>query len=202
MQTNKAISLAITGASGAGYGLRLLECLLKADIRVYLMISSPAKVVIATETELKLPSRKEELVQLFSDRFGTNPDNLQIFSKDQWMAPVASGSNAPQAMVVCPCSTGTLSAISCGTSRSLIERAADVILKEQRQLILVPRETPYSVIHLENMLKLARLGVTILPASPAFYHKPKQVSDLVDFVVARILDHLGVEQHLAPRWGD
>jgi len=202
MQNSKAISLAITGASGADYGLRLLECLLKADIRVYLMISSPAKVVIATETELKLPSRKEELVQYFSDRFGTNPDNLQIFSKDQWMAPVASGSNAPQAMVVCPCSTGTLSAISCGTSRSLIERAADVILKEQRQLILVPRETPYSAIHLENMLKLARLGVTILPASPAFYHKPEQVSDLVDFVVARILDHLGVEQHLAPRWGD
>jgi len=202
MQKNKVISLAITGASGANYGLRLLECLLKADIHVYLMISSPAKVVIATETELKLPSRKEDLIQYFSDRFSTNPDNLQIFSKDQWMAPVASGSNAPQAMVVCPCSTGTLSAISCGTSRSLIERAADVILKEQRQLILVPRETPYSVIHLENMLKLARLGVTILPASPAFYHKPENVSDLVDFVVARILDHLGVEQHLAPRWGD
>jgi 4-hydroxy-3-polyprenylbenzoate decarboxylase len=199
---NEVISLAITGASGASYGIRLLECLLKADIHVYLMISNPAKVVIATETDLKLPGRNEDLKQFFSDRFSTNPDKLQIFNKDQWMAPVASGSNAPDAMVVCPCSTGTLSAISCGTSRTLIERAADVILKEQRQLILVPRETPYSVIHLENMLKLVRLGVTILPASPAFYHKPNMVSDLVDFIVARILDHLGVEQHLAPRWGD
>ena len=201
MQQTKVISLAITGASGANYGIRLLECLLKADIPVYLMISSPAKIVIATETNLKLPSRNDELRQYFSDRFETNPDNLQIFNKEQWMAPVASGSNAPNAMVVCPCSTGTLSAISCGTSRSLIERAADVMLKEQRQLILVPREAPYSVIHLENMLKLARLGVTILPASPAYYHKPEKVSDLVDFIVARILDHLGVEQHLVPRWG-
>ena len=198
----KTISLAITGASGVLYGLRLLECLLKADIHVYLMISSPAKVVIATETELKLPSQKEALIQYLSDRFGTNPDNLQVFSRDQWMAPVASGSNAPSAMVVCPCSTGTLSAISCGASRSLIERAADVMLKEQRQLILVPREAPYSVIHLENLLKLAKIGVTILPASPAFYHKPETVSDLIDFLVARILDHLGVEQHLVPRWGD
>lgn len=202
MRQNKAISLAITGASGAFYGIRLLECLLKADIHVYLMISSPAKVVIATETEIKLPGRNDEIKQYFSDRFSTNPDNLQIFSKEQWMSPVASGSNAPDAMVVCPCSTGTLSAISCGTSRTLIERAADVMLKEQRQLILVPRETPYSAIHLENMLKLSRLGVSILPASPAFYHKPEKISDLVDFVVARILDHLGVEQHLAPRWGD
>ena len=104
------------------------------------------------------------------------------------MAPVASGSNAPDAMVICPCSTGTLSAISCGNSRTLIERAADVMLKEQRQLILVPREAPLSAIHLENMLKLARLGVSILPASPAFYNKPKEVADLVDFVVARILN--------------
>jgi len=197
----KAISLAITGASGVAYGIRLLECLLKADILVYLMISSPAKVVIATETDLKLPSQKADIKAYFSNRFSINPDNLQIFSKDQWMSPVASGSNAPDAMVVCPCSTGTLSAISCGTSRSLIERAADVILKEQRQLILVPRETPYSAIHLENMLKLSRLGVTILPASPAYYNKPENISDLVDFVVARILDHLGVEQQLAPRWG-
>ncbi len=200
--SQKKISLAITGASGAYYGIRLLECLLKADVQVYLMLSSPAKIVIATETEYKLPTQKNELVDYFSERFKTNPNNLQIFSRDQWMAPVASGSNAPNAMVVCPCSTGTLSAISCGTSRTLIERAADVMLKEQRQLILVPREAPYSVIHLENMLKLAKLGVTVLPASPAFYHKPEKVSDLIDFIVARILDHLGVEQHLAPRWGD
>ncbi|HFE38568.1 MAG TPA: UbiX family flavin prenyltransferase [Gammaproteobacteria bacterium] len=193
--------MAITGASGVCYGLRLLECLLKADIHVYLMISSPARIVIATESDLKLPSQNSGLVEYFSQRFVTNPDKLQIFSKEQWMAPVASGSSAPNAMVICPCSTGTLSAISSGTSRTLIERAADVMLKEQRQLILVPREAPYSVIHLENMLKLARLGVSILPASPAFYHKPDKITELVDFVVARILDHLGVEQHLLPRWG-
>jgi 4-hydroxy-3-polyprenylbenzoate decarboxylase len=104
-------------------------------------------------------------------------------------------------MVVCPCSTGTLSAISCGNSRTLIERAADVMLKEQRQLILVPREAPFSAIHLENMLKLAKLGVTILPANPAFYNKPKEINELVDFIVARILDHLSIEHQLAPRWG-
>jgi len=201
-KTPNVISLAITGASGACYGIRLLECLLKADIKVYLMISSPAKVVIATETDWQLPSRNDQIKTYLSQQFATNPDKLEIFTRDQWMAPVASGSNAPDAMVVCPCSTGTLSAISCGTSRTLIERAADVMLKEQRQLILVPREAPLSVIHLENMLKLAKIGVTVLPASPAFYHKPETISDMVDFVVARILDHLGVEQHLAPRWGD
>lgn len=198
----QTISLAITGASGSIYGIRLLEYLLKANKKVYLMISAPAKVVIATETELKLPPRTEDITHYFSERFSTSPDLLQVFNRDQWMAPVASGSNAPSAMVVCPCSTGTLSAISTGTSRTLIERAADVMLKEQRKLILVTRESPLSAIHLENMLKLARLGVTILPASPAFYHKPESISDLIDFVVARILDHLGVEQHLAPRWGE
>lgn len=198
----KVVSLAITGASGACYGIRLLECLLLANIKVYLMISSPAKVVIATETELDIPGSTEAQKKYFCERFGANPDNLQIFTRDQWMAPVASGSNAADAMVVCPCSTGTLSAISSGTSRTLIERAADVMLKEQRPLILVPREAPLSAVHLENMLKLARLGVTILPASPAFYHKPDKISGLVDFIVARILDHLGVEQQLTPRWGD
>lgn len=196
------VSLAITGASGAIYGVRLLECLLKADKQVFLMISSPAKVVIATETDWDLPGRSSDIENYFTEKFSAKSSQLQVFNKDQWMAPVASGSNAPDAMVVCPCSTGTLSAISCGNSRTLIERAADVMLKEKRQLILVPRESPFSAIHLENMLKLAQLGVTILPASPAFYNKPKQIGELVDFVVARILDHLGIEQELAPRWGE
>lgn len=197
----KRISVAITGASGALYGLRLVECLIRADKQVYLMISSPAKVVFATELDMPLPGRPEELQKFFSEKYNAKENQLAVFGKEQWMAPVASGSNAPDAMVVCPCSTGTLSAISSGASRSLIERAADVMLKEQRKLILVPRETPYSAIHLENMLKLARLGVTILPASPAFYNKPQSVMDLVDFVVARILDHLSIEHSLAPRWG-
>lgn len=117
------------------------------------------------------------------------------------MAPVASGSSAPRAMVVCPCSTGSLSAIATGASDNLIERAADVMIKEKRQLILVPREMPFSAIHLEHMLKLAQLGVTIMPANPGFYNQPQSVDDLVNFVVARILDHLNVEQDLVKRWG-
>ncbi len=200
--SGQRISLAITGASGVQYGLRLLECLLQADVQVYLLISAPAKVVIATETDLDLPGRPTAIEAYFSERYQAKPAQLRVFGRDQWLAPVASGSSAPDAMVVCPCSTGTLSAISCGNSRTLIERAADVMLKEKRQLILVPRETPLSAIHLENMLKLAQLGVTILPAAPAFYHKPTQISELIDFVVARILDHLGIAQQLAPRWGE
>ncbi len=195
------ISLAITGASGARYGLRLLECLLTAKVSVYLMISSPARIVIATETDISLPNRAQEIAAFFSKKYLAEKDQLRVFNKEQWMAPVASGSNAPNAMVVCPCSTGTLSAISVGASRNLIERSADVMLKENRQLILVPREMPLSAIHLENMTKLSKLGVTIMPACPAFYHQPQSVDDLVDFVVARILDHLGIEQNLAPRWG-
>ena len=118
------------------------------------------------------------------------------------MAPVASGSGAPSRMVVCPCSTGSLSAIATGASNNLIERAADVVLKERRQLILVPREAPYSEIHLEHMLKLTRMGGVVIPASPGFYNRPESVEDMVDFVVARILNQLGLEQNLLPRWGE
>lgn len=201
MSRENAVSVAITGASGAAYGLRLLECLLLAGRTVHLMISAPARVVIATETDLQLPGRPQEVRLFLAERFGVSSDLLHVYGRDQWMSPVASGSSAPAAMVVCPCSTGTLSAIACGSSRSLIERAADVMLKERRKLILVPRETPLSAIHLEHMLKLAQLGVTILPASPGFYHKPTTVQQMVDFVVGRVLDHLGVEQQIVPRWG-
>lgn len=197
----EAICLAFTGASGAPYGLRLLECLLQAGNTVFLLISPPAQIVLATETDLKLTGQPKEIAAQLSALYQAAPGQLEVFGKEQWFAPVASGSNAPRAMVVCPCSTGTLSAIACGASDNLIERAADVMLKERRQLILVPRETPFSAIHLENMLKLARLGVTILPACPGFYHQPQQISDLVDFVVARILDHLAIEHHLTRRWG-
>jgi 4-hydroxy-3-polyprenylbenzoate decarboxylase len=197
-----AIALAMTGASGAPYGLRLLECLLQADRRVYLMVSSPAQVVLATETDLKVPGRPEEMASYFSARFRAAPHQLQVFGRDQWTAPVASGSNSPAAMVICPCSTGTLSAVATGASNNLIERAADVMLKERRKLILVPRETPLSAIHLEHMLTLARLGAVILPAAPGFYHRPRSVDDLVDFIVARLLDHLEVPHALVRRWGD
>ncbi len=198
---NNAISLAITGASGAPYGLRLLQCLLAAGRDVYLMVSAPAQVVMATETNLQVPGRPDAMQAFFSEHFGAKPGQLQVFGREQWMAPVASGSNAPRSMVVCPCSTSTLSSIATGASNTLIERAADVMIKERRQLLLVPREMPFSAIHLEHMHKLAQLGVTIMPACPGFYHKPDSVDELVDFVVARILDHLGVEQDLAPRWG-
>lgn len=192
----------MTGASGAQYGLRLLECLIQARQQVYLMISPPAQVVIATETDLRLESQPRAIEAQLSDLYSASAGQLKVFGKEQWMAPVASGSNAPRAMVICPCSTGTLSAIACGASDNLIERAADVMIKEQRQLILVARETPLSPVHLENMLKLARLGCTVLPASPGFYHRPQSVQDMVDFIVARILDHLGIDNGLITRWGE
>jgi 4-hydroxy-3-polyprenylbenzoate decarboxylase len=199
---NEAITLAITGASGCQYGLRLLECLLAAERPVYLLVSKAAQVVISIESELALPSQPAAAEALLSERFGTPKGRLRVFGREQWTAPVASGSSAPAAMVVAPCSTGTLSAIACGASNNLIERAADVAIKERRQLILMPRETPLSAIHLEQMLKLARLGVTIMPAAPGFYHRPQQVADLVDFMVARVLDHLRIPHLLAQRWGE
>jgi 4-hydroxy-3-polyprenylbenzoate decarboxylase len=198
----KTVALAMTGASGAAYGLRLLECLLKAGARVPLMLSPPGQVVIAMETELKLPGAPREIERYLSEHYGAAPGQLLVYGKDQWTAPLASGSGAPDAMVVCPCTSGTLAAIATGSSDHLLERAADVVLKEQRKLILVHREMPVSAIHLEHMLKLARLGVVIMPANPGFYHRPQKIEDLVDFVVARVLDHLGVEHQLVPRWGE
>lgn len=198
----EVIALAITGASGAPYGLRLLQCLLEAGTQVYLMISQPGQIVIGMETDLALPARPAEMQRFLTEHYGAAPGQLQVFGKEQWTAPVASGSGAPDAMVVCPCTVGTLSSIACGASRNLIERAADVVIKEQRKLILVPRETPYSAVHLENMLKLARLGVVILPPNPGFYHRPASINALVDFVVARILYQLRVEHSLMSRWGE
>lgn len=199
--SKQQIILAITGASGVAYGLRLLQQLLSAGKSVDLMLSAAAQVVIATETELKIPAAAKQQKAYFVDLYGADPNHLRVFGKDQWMAPVASGSHQAYAMVVCPCSAGSLAAIATGSSDNLLERAADVMLKERRQLILVPREMPLSTIHLENMLKLSRMNAVILPASPGFYHKPTKVEDLVDFVVARILDHLDVDHELLPRWG-
>ena len=197
----KTITLAITGASGAAYGLKLLDCLVQAGTRVYVLVSGAARVVIETETELALP--EDDLLEDFlTANFDAEPGQIQVFTKEDWFAPVASGSASPSSMVICPASGGTISAIAHGASNNLIERAADVAIKEKRQLIVVPRETPVSVIHLENQLRLAKLGVTVLPASPGFYQNPETVEDLVDFVVARILDQLGIEQGLLPRWGE
>ncbi|MFO7602819.1 MAG: flavin prenyltransferase UbiX [Gammaproteobacteria bacterium] len=201
-QQNTPVILAMTGASGAVYGLRLLECLLTAQRPVYLVVSRAAQLVFATETELEIPARPAEMQAYFCARYNAPRELLTVYSREDWMAPIASGSHRARHMVVCPCTTGTLAAIAQGNSDNLIERAADVMLKEQRRLLMVVRETPLSAIHLENMLKLARLGVTMLPANPGFYQQPKTIQDLVDFVVARILDHLDVAHSLLPRWGD
>lgn len=197
----QAITLAFTGASGAPYGLRLLECLLAADYRVYLLISSAARVVLATEHGLKLPSGTEAAKAALVEHLHCDASQLVVCGKEEWFSPVASGSAAPKQMVVCPCSAGSVAAIAHGMSDNLIERAADVVMKERGQLVLVVRETPFSTLHLENMLKLSQMGVTIMPAAPGFYHQPQSIEDLVDFMVARILDHLDVEQGLVPRWG-
>jgi 4-hydroxy-3-polyprenylbenzoate decarboxylase len=202
MTTRNSITLAMTGASGAAYGLRLLECLVKSGEQVHLMISKPAQMVIAMETDIKIGNTPQEMQKQLSERYNAAAGQLHVWGKDQWTSPVASGSGAPRAMVVCPCTSAFLSATANGSSTDLMERAADVAIKEQRKLILVHRETPLSAIHLENALKLARLGVTILPANPGFYQEPKTIEDLVDFVVARMLDHLDIEHDLLPRWGD
>jgi 4-hydroxy-3-polyprenylbenzoate decarboxylase len=202
MIDNKHIILAFTGASGAPYGVRLLEQLLKADCRVDLLFSKAAHMVFAMETDLNLPSRPADICEFFQERFDAQVDQLRVYGREDWTAPAASGSHTAKSMLVCPCTMGTLAAIAHGMSDNLIERAADVMIKERRQLILVPRETPFSAIHLDNMHKLALAGVTIMPANPGFYYNPSSIDDLVDFIVARLLDHLEVEHDLAPRWGN
>ncbi|MBL1272992.1 MAG: 4-hydroxy-3-polyprenylbenzoate decarboxylase [Marinobacter maritimus] len=198
----RTVNLAFTGASGAQYGLRLLQCLVAAGCRVNVMISKAAQIVIATETDLKLPGTPPAMQKNLSEYASAEPGQVLVFGREDWFSPPASGSGEKAPLVVCPCSTGTLSALATGASNNLIERAGDVALKERRQLILVPREAPYSEVHLENMLKLTRMGAVIMPASPGFYHRPESVQDLVDFIVARILDHLDLPQDLMPRWGE
>lgn len=201
MSPVQTITLALTGASDMPYAMRLLESLLAADKTVYLLYSQAAQIVAQQEMGLTLPSSSREVQLQLRKQFSHLPGQLIVFGREEWFAPIASGTSVADAMVVCPCTMGTLAAIATGMSDSLIERAADVSLKEQRKLILVPRETPFSAIHLENMLKLAHLGAVILPANPGFYHHPASVQDLVDFIAARILDHLDVPHQLMRRWG-
>jgi 4-hydroxy-3-polyprenylbenzoate decarboxylase len=202
MSAPRTVTLAFTGASGMPYGVRLLECLIGSGVQVYLLYSPAAQIVARQEMELRLPARAKEAQAFFAERFGAAPDQLSAFGREEWFAPVASGSNPADAMVICPCSMGTLAAVAQGLSDNLIERAADVTLKEARKLVLVPRETPFSAIHLENMLRLSRAGAVILPANPGFYHRPRSIDQLVDFVVARILDQLAVPHRLMARWGE
>jgi len=202
MTDPRRITLAFTGASGLPYGFRLLECLLAAGTQVSLVYSVAAQIVAKQECDVTLASQPREAARLLRERYHARDGQLTVFGRDDWLAPMASGSNPGDGMAVCPCTMGALGAIAGGLADNLIERAADVMLKERRPLVLVPRETPLSAIHLENMLKLARAGAVILPPSPGFYTRPQSVADLVDFVVARVLDHLGVRQDLVPRWGD
>jgi 4-hydroxy-3-polyprenylbenzoate decarboxylase len=196
------IALAFTGASGLPYGLRLLECLLRADARVWLLYSPAAQLVAKQELDLVLPTQPRQAQRLLAGRYGAKEGQLSVFGAQDWNAPLASGSNPPDAYVICPCSMGTLARVAAGLADDLIARAADVVLKERRKLVLVPRETPFSTLHLENMLRLSRAGAVILPPSPGFYHHPDSVAALVDFVVARILDQLAISHRLMERWGD
>lgn len=198
----RRICIAVTGASGAPYALRLAEVLLAAGEHIDMVFSKAALLVIATETDVQLPPRPRAQAQYLRERYGASEIQLRVFGREDWMAPWASGSGQPGPVVICPCSTGTLSAIATGASNNLIERAADVALKERRRLILVPREAPLSEIHLNNMLTLTRMGAVMVPASPGFYHRPESINDLIDFVVARILNQLDIPQTLMPGWGD
>jgi 4-hydroxy-3-polyprenylbenzoate decarboxylase len=191
----------MTGASGAQYGLRLVECLLRADYTVYLMFTKAAQIVVGSETDCRLPGRTAEQTRYLAALYGAREGQLRVFGDEEWTSPVASGSGAPLRMVVCPASMATVSAIASGASENLLERAADVVIKERGELVIVPRETPFSAIHLENMLRLSRLGVTILPANPGFYNRPAKVEELVDFIVARVLDQLDIDHDLMKRWG-
>lgn len=199
----RTIAVGFTGASGMPYGMRLLECLLATeDVQVQLVYSQAAQIVAQQEMGFKLSSRPSEVEIELSARFNAPPGKLRVFGREEWFAPIASGSNPPDAYVICPCTMGTLAKVAAGMGDDLVCRAADVVLKEGKKLILVPREMPFSVIHLENMLRLARAGAVILPPNPAFYHHPQSLQDMIDFVVARILDHLDVAHTLIAKWGE
>ena len=195
------ITLAFTGASGMPFGLRLLECLVAARCHVYLLYSTAAQIVAKQECALTIPTQPREAARMFAERCNATEGQIEVFAREDWNAPIASGSSAADGMAICPCTVGTLGAIAAGLADNLIHRAADVMLKERRKLVLVPRETPLSTIHLANMLTLAQAGAVILPPAPGFYNDPQSIGDLVDFVVARVLDQLGVDQTLVKRWG-
>ncbi len=194
------ITLAITGASGAPYAKRLLQQLLELECRVHLVISKAAHMVMAVEEGEPWPTNHDKLITHIRQTLSEKGD-LSVYGKEDWMSPIASGSGAPETMVICPCSTGTLASVATGQCANLIERAADVVLKESGNLILVPRETPLSEIHLQNMLTLKKAGAIIMPASPGFYRQPESVADMVDFIVARVLKSAGLPQKLIKPWG-
>ncbi len=199
--THESVIVAITGASGCAYALRLIQRLANAGIFQHILLSDAARVVLKQEAGLALPETAS-LTTTLASHLNISADLLCCYALDDWFSPAASGSAGIKKMVVVPCSMGTLARIACGASDNLIERAADVMLKEHRQLILVPRETPLSSIHLENMLKLSRMGTHIIPAMPGFYHRPETLDDIIDFLVDRVLDHLDFSNPEAQKWGE
>lgn len=193
MVSGLPLVLGVTGASGAPYGVRLVSALVRAGVSLHLIISRHGWRLLEMESGVRdLAALREQV--------GGDWSKVEVFENDDRGATPASGSARTRGMVVCPCSMGTLAAIAQGHSRSLIERAADVTLKERRPLVLVPRETPLSLVHLRNMLAVTRAGAVVMPAAPGFYHRPQSVDALVDFIVARVLDHFGVEHTLTKRW--
>jgi len=197
---NEKITLGVTGASGSGYFLRLLQALVDNNCQVYLLLSEAASIVLKTEENEDWPKEMANLTPFLQQRFNAKPNQIIALGSKDWFSPVASGSSAPKKMVICPCSCGTFASIAQGLSNNLIERAADVILKERGALIITPRETPFSTLHLRNMLTLSELGVTVMPLAHGFYHQPKSIDDLQDFMVARLLDHLKVDHQIGQRW--
>ncbi|OIO67271.1 MAG: aromatic acid decarboxylase [Zetaproteobacteria bacterium CG1_02_53_45] len=203
MQSSKrrAIITAMTGASGAAYGLRLIQRLAEAGVEQHLLLSRAARVVLKQETDIDLPEATSQTVTALAEQLNIPGKYLHNYALEDWFSPAASGSAGIKQMVIIPCSMGTMARIAGGMSDNLIERAADVILKEKRQLIIVPRETPLSSIHLENMLKLSHMGTHIIPAMPGFYHKPETLDEIIDFIVDRVLDHLDLSNPEAKKWG-
>jgi len=199
--TEESVIVALTGASGSAYGLRLIQRLAQAGIVQHILLSDAARVVLKQEVDLVLSSDAENSAVELARHLDISSSLLRCYALKDWFSPTASGSAGIRRMVVVPCSMGTLARIANGISDNLIERAADVVLKEHRQLILVPRETPLSAIHLENMLKLSRMGVDIMPAMPAFYNRPQSINELIDFLVDRLLDHLNIANPTAKQWG-
>jgi 4-hydroxy-3-polyprenylbenzoate decarboxylase len=194
-------TIAITGASGATYGLRVLQALITGGHNVYLTITGDGLHILNDETGLMLKGSETDIQYALEKQLAAKEGQLRYFDEDNLYAPIASGSSPVDGMVVIPCSMKALSSMAHGFASNLIERAADVTIKERRKLIIVPRETPLSTIHLRNMLALSEAGCHIIPAMPAFYHHPKKITDMVDFIAGRVLDALGVENVLSPRWG-
>lgn len=200
MQYNDTVTLGVTGASGSGYFLRLLQSMVDANVKVYLLLSEAAQIVLKTEVGEDWPTEIKSLNTFLVQRFNSKEGQVTALTSKDWFSPVASGSSAPKKMVVCPCSCGTLASIAQGLSNNLIERAADVVFKERGQLIVMPRETPFSTLHLKNMLTLSELGATVMPLAPGFYHQPTTIEELHDFMVARVMDHLQIKHQASKRW--